>query len=123
MGVAQRQGPPDLSGEPTRRTSRCFGISRSTQSPCIFCEGFFYCPMFYTYILYSESIDLYYTGYTSVGVDRRLARHNSGSSPSTKPGIPWKVTYVKSFEPNTEAYKCENFIMRKKIRRNIKKLL
>src|SRR5699024_5674871 len=109
-GSSSAAGSFDLSGEPTRRTSRCFGISRSTQSPCIFCEGFFYCPMFYTYILYSESIDQYYTGYTSVGVDRRLTRHNSGSSPSTKPGIPWKVTYVKSFETKTEAIKWENFI-------------
>ena len=79
--------------------------------------------MFYTYILYSESIDQYYTGYTSVGVDRRLARHNSGSSPSTKPGIPWKVRYVKSFETKTEAIKWENFIKRQKSRRFIKKLI
>jgi len=34
--------------------------------------------MFQTYIIYSESLDQYYTGHTSVGVEKRLARHNDG---------------------------------------------
>src|SRR5699024_2760787 len=105
MGVAQRQGSPDFSGGPTRRSSRCFGISRSTQSPCSFCEGFFIVCMFYTYILYNKSLDQYYTGYTSVGVGRRLARHNSGSSPSTRPGIPWEVVYMKGLEKHDRFWK------------------
>ncbi|MCW9707123.1 GIY-YIG nuclease family protein [Fodinibius salsisoli] len=40
--------------------------------------------MFYTYIIYSPSIDQYYTGYTSHAVEHRLMRHNSGSSTSIK---------------------------------------
>ena len=61
--------------------------------------------MFYTYILYSKSLDQYYTGYTSVGVGRRLARHNSGSSPSTRPGIPWEVVYMKGLEKHDRFWK------------------
>jgi hypothetical protein len=60
-------------------------------SPCIFLQGLFYDEkMFYTYILYSESIDQYYTGHTSVGVEKRLTKHNKGGNLSTKAGIPWK---------------------------------
>ena len=88
------------------------------------CEGFFYISaMFQTYILYSQSDDQYYTGYTSVGVKKRLARHNDGSSSSTKSGIPWRIKYVKSFESKSEAIKWENFIKQQKSRTFIAKLI
>ncbi|MDZ7658334.1 GIY-YIG nuclease family protein [Fodinibius sp.] len=79
--------------------------------------------MFYTYILYSESLDQYYTGYTSVGVKERLRKHNKGGNRSTKSGIPWKIVYVKSFATKTEAIKWENFIKRQKSSVFIEKLM
>ncbi|TYP92106.1 putative endonuclease [Fodinibius salinus] len=79
--------------------------------------------MFHTYIIYSKSIDPYYSGYTSVGIDKRLRRHNKGDSPSTKSGAPWTVKYVKSFETKTEAIKWENLIKRQKSREFIEKLI
>jgi putative endonuclease len=79
--------------------------------------------MFYTYILYSASIDHYYTGYTSVGVKNRLAKHNKGGNRSTKSGIPWKAVYCKSFDTKTEAIKWENFIKRQKSRQFIERLI
>ncbi|MCW9707122.1 GIY-YIG nuclease family protein [Fodinibius salsisoli] len=79
--------------------------------------------MFYTYIIYSPSIDQYYTGYTSHTVEERLRRHNAGSSSSTKAGIPWTIKYVKSFEAKSEAIKWENFIKRQKSRRFIERLI
>jgi putative endonuclease len=79
--------------------------------------------MYYTYILYSKSKDQYYTGYTSVGVEQRLNRHNGGATPSTRTGIPWTLRYYKSFDSKTEAIKWENFIKRQKSRQFIEKLI
>jgi len=72
--------------------------------------------MFQTYIIYSESKDQYYTGHTSVGAEKRLARHNDGWTQSTKSGIPWTLKYVKSFRDKSEAIKWENFIKAQKSR-------
>ncbi|MFD2532855.1 GIY-YIG nuclease family protein [Gracilimonas halophila] len=54
--------------------------------------------MYKTYIIYSLSSDKYYIGSTSVGVEKRLERHNEGWSRSTKSGIPWVIKYSKSFD-------------------------
>ncbi len=79
--------------------------------------------MHYTYIIYSETKDRYYTGSTSVGVEKRVERHNSGWSRSTKSGIPWKVEYTKSFEVKTDALKWERYIKRQKSRSFIESLI
>jgi len=79
--------------------------------------------MFYTYILYSPSTDRYYTGHTGTTLETRIARHNKGDNPSTKPGIPWDLKFYKSFETKTEAIKYENFIKRKKSRKYIEWLI
>ena len=70
--------------------------------------------MFQVYIIYSKSKDRYYTGYTSAGVEKRIERHNSGWSKSTKSGIPWKLKYFRTFETKSEAIKWENYIKRQK---------
>jgi putative endonuclease len=79
--------------------------------------------MFSTYIIYSKSMDQYYTGYTSHPVQKRLQWHNNGSSSSTKAGIPWGIKYVKSFQTKSEAIKWENFIKRQKSRPFIERLI
>ena len=42
----------------------------------------------YVYILYSESMDVFYVG-SSNNVLRRLQQHNNGESSYTSRGIPW----------------------------------
>ena len=44
--------------------------------------------MFYTYILYSETLDRYYKGHTN-NVSNRLKRHSAGTESFTSTGIPW----------------------------------
>jgi len=79
--------------------------------------------MHYTYIIYSESRDRYYTGSTSDDLDWRIQRHNMGWTRSTKSGIPWKLMYYESFDTKTKALKRENFIKRQKSRRFIEGLI
>ncbi len=74
--------------------------------------------MFYTYILYSQSKDKYYVGYTH-DLDLRLKRHNSGWSKSTKSGIPWKLVYYEEFATKSNAMKREYEIKHKKSRKFI----
>ena len=62
-------------------------------------------PMFYTYVLYSENLDLFYKGSTS-SLEVRFNRHQSRSEKSTKRGVPW--TLVWYVEKNTRS-QAENF--------------
>ena len=79
--------------------------------------------MFYTYIIYSQSRDKYYTGFTSSTPQNRLDRHNNGMTPSTKSGIPWQVVFYKSFISKADAIKYENHLKRQKSRKFIEKLI
>ena len=80
--------------------------------------------MYYVYIIYSESKDKYYTGFTSGDPEWRLQRHNMGWTRGiTKSGIPWKLMYHESFDTKTEALKRENFIKRQKSRKYIESLI
>ena len=47
---------------------------------------------YYVYILYSEIANHYYIGSTS-NTEKRILRHNAGSTISTKQGRPWKIVY------------------------------
>jgi len=49
--------------------------------------------MWYAYIIYSEKLDRYYTGYTD-DLEWRLERHNLGWGRYTKGGIPWESMYI-----------------------------
>lgn len=79
--------------------------------------------MYHTYIIYSKSKNRYYVGYTSIGVNKRVERHNMGWSQSTKMGIPWVLKYFKSFDNKSDAIKWENFIKRQKSRSFIERLI
>ena len=79
--------------------------------------------MFYTYIIYSQSRDRYYSGYTSATPQDRLDRHNNGMTLSTRSGIPWILVFSKSFENKTDAIKFENLIKRQKSREFIERLI
>ncbi len=76
---------------------------------------------YYVYILYSLSLNKYYTGYTS-DIDTRLQKHNAGATRSTKSGRPWVLLYQECFESKTEAIIREKEIKRKKSRKYIEQL-
>ncbi|NLT52127.1 MAG: GIY-YIG nuclease family protein [Ignavibacteria bacterium] len=76
----------------------------------------------YTYILYSKSIDKFYTGHTQILL-QRLDRHNSGWGKFSSRGIPWELVYFEEFEEKNTAIKRENEIKRKKSRRYIEELV
>ena len=67
--------------------------------------------MFFTYILFSESINKYYVGHTE-DLNDRLKRHNAGNGKFTKRGVPWELKW--SFESSTRS---EAIILEKKIKK------
>ena len=74
--------------------------------------------MYYTYILYSESTDRYYTGYTS-DLEDRLRHHNSGATKTTRHGIPWKIVYYEIYSTKHDAIVREREIKKKRSRKYI----
>ena len=78
--------------------------------------------MFYTYILFSEKAKKYYVG-SCQDITIRLSRHNTGATPSTKHGRPWKLAYFETFETKTEALTREKQIKSMKSKIYILKLI
>ena len=74
------------------------------------------------YILYSQSKDRYYTGY-SQNPEERLLEHNAGATPSTRPGIPWIMVYKEECMDKTAVIRRENSIKKMKSRKYIEKLI
>jgi len=62
--------------------------------------------MYYTYILFSESLGKYYTGHTE-NVARRITEHNVGKTPYLKSGIPWALVFTQTFSSRSEAMALE----------------
>ncbi|WP_255700831.1 GIY-YIG nuclease family protein [Flavobacterium anseongense] len=58
--------------------------------------------MFYTYILFSKSLNIYYKGF-SINIETRLIYHNSGKSPYTSKANDWELLYYLSHETKREA--------------------
>ena len=58
--------------------------------------------MFYVYILYSVSLDVYYKGFTS-NVEGRLESHLLGKSEFTSRAKDWKLVYVMEYETKHQA--------------------
>ena len=77
---------------------------------------------YFVYILYSEKRDRFYIGFTT-DIHSRLLKHNSGSTPSTKSGIPWELFYSKQYVAKTDALKREKAIKKKKSRKYIEYLI
>ncbi len=73
---------------------------------------------FFVYILYSESIDKYYVGYTN-DLQRRLSEHNRIKGKYTDKGIPWKLVYTEHFSTKAEAQTREKQMKSKKSRKYI----
>ena len=78
--------------------------------------------LFFTYILYSESFDSFYVGYSS-NIEKRLFRHNSGGVPSTGRKKPWVLKYYEKFDNKSDAIKRESQIKRMKSKKYIQDLI
>ena len=78
--------------------------------------------LFTVYILYSATIDQYYTGQTE-HLEDRLYRHNNSGSKSTKKASDWKVVYTEIFQSRSEALNRETEIKKKKSRKYIEWLI
>jgi putative endonuclease len=76
---------------------------------------------YYVYILYSQSKDKYYTGY-SVNPEERVVEHNLGATPSTRPGRPWLLAYTEEFDNKSAAIRRERAIKCMKSHKYIKTL-
>ena len=70
---------------------------------------------FYTYILFSKSLNKFYIGSTSLSPVERLEQHNQIKFPDafTRKGIPWEMFLV---------IECNSFIQAKAIELHIKKM-
>jgi putative endonuclease len=69
--------------------------------------------MFYTYVIYSQSKEIFYIGSTG-DIIERLGKHNSGASKFTKYGIPWELVFFQSFPTRAEAVRKKIEINRNK---------
>ncbi len=78
--------------------------------------------MYTLYILYSESFDRFYVGYTN-DLERRLSEHNRKKGKFTDAGIPWKLVYSELFTKKKDAMERERFIKSRKSKPFIKELI
>ena len=72
----------------------------------------------FVYILYSEKRSKYYVGQTA-DIDKRLKRHNQGTVPSTKTGIPWLLVLQIEVSNRSEALLLERKIKKRGAKRFI----
>jgi len=77
--------------------------------------------MYTVYILYSDTFDSFYIGYTA-NVQTRLKQHNDGLTQSTKAKIPWRLVYTEIFQTKSEAIKRERFLKNQKNKSFYKRL-
>ena len=74
------------------------------------------------YILYSASLDRYYTG-SCEDINVRIAQHNTGRNKSTQSGVPWEIKYTEEYATRSEALAREMEIKKKKSRKYIEWLI
>ncbi len=72
--------------------------------------------MYYTYILFSHKLLIFYVGSTQ-HLDTRIAQHNSGKSKFTKQGIPWCLIHSFPFPSRALAVQLELKIKKRGILR------
>jgi putative endonuclease len=77
---------------------------------------------FSVYIIYSASLDKYYTG-SCQDFSIRLLQHNAGRNKSTKGGMPWVLKYEEKYATNQQARNREAAIKKMKSRKFIEQLI
>ena len=78
--------------------------------------------LFHVYLLFSESKNRYYIGYSS-NLEARLIRHNQKSKGFTGNTNDWKVVYTEQYNTIEEAQKRELQIKSWKSRIKIQELI
>ena len=78
--------------------------------------------MYHAYVLKSMHHDYYYKGHCK-DLEVRLKQHNSGTTESIRPYIPFILIYSESFETEAEAIEREKYFKTAAGRRFIKKKL
>ena len=78
--------------------------------------------MFYTYILFSTTINKYYVG-ASGNPEERLKKHNAKNKGFTNQANDWQIVFLKSFETKSEALAYEKQIKNWKSAIKIQKLI
>ena len=76
--------------------------------------------MFKVYILYSDSLKKFYTGFTS-NLEQRLLFHNEGKNHFSKKGIPWKIIVYFDIELKSDALKLEKQIKKNGAKRYLER--
>jgi len=79
--------------------------------------------MYIVYILYSNNLDRYYTGFTSGSLESRLKKHLSSHKGFTGKTPDWVIRYFEKFEDKWDAMKRERQIKNWKSREMIEKLI
>ena len=64
---------------------------------------------FTVYILFSESFNKHYTGFTS-NIEQRMLSHNQLGKDWSAKYRPWKIIYTKEFEIKKEAMEYEKWL-------------
>ncbi len=77
--------------------------------------------MYYTYILYSKTIDKYYIGQTG-NLEDRLNRHNTRNTGYTSKGKPWTLVNSEKFKTRKEAILRETQLKRLKSKTLIQRI-
>jgi putative endonuclease len=65
--------------------------------------------MFFVYVIRSDINGHFYVGMTA-DVDKRIVKHNDGSTRSTKPYRPWQLFFCERYDSRTEARKREVYL-------------
>lgn len=67
--------------------------------------------MFHVYILRSVSCpSQIYIGFSAIDMEKRLKRHNAGSTPATCRYRPWEIAWQGSFVSKETAVDFENYL-------------
>ncbi|HWS60832.1 MAG TPA: GIY-YIG nuclease family protein [Flavobacterium sp.] len=78
--------------------------------------------MFYTYIIYSKTLDKYYVG-SCQDIQKRLKDHLNSKSKYTKTAKDWELKYFETYFSRSEAYQREKQIKKMKSRIYIENLI
>ena len=65
--------------------------------------------MYFVYLLKSKKSKKLYLGYTN-NLRKRLAEHNQGLSPATKPYCPWRLVYYEACLTLSDAERREQYL-------------
>ncbi|MNG24057.1 GIY-YIG nuclease superfamily protein [compost metagenome] len=78
--------------------------------------------MYFTYIIYSVTLNKYYVG-SCQNVEERLKDHLNSRSKYTKVAKDWELKYFETFQTRSEAYQRELQIKKMKSRKYIENLI